>query len=59
MVKKERNNLGIFGPFLDLQEFFENRGLSFETSDFNFRHQLNEFFHMNIENIFEKLQKLF
>ena len=26
-----QNNLAIFGPFLDLQEFFKNRGLNFET----------------------------
>ena len=38
------NNLAIFGPFLDLQEFFKNRGLTFETSDFR---DLNELFHMS------------
>ena len=59
---KQRNNLAIFGPFLDLQEFFKNRGLSFETSDYNLCGLLNELFHMNIKNFFEKkskLQKLF
>ena len=49
VVKKQRNNLAIFGPFLDLQEFFKNRGLSFETSDFNLCGLLNELFHMNIK----------
>ena len=28
MVEKQGNNLEIFGPFSDLQEFFKNRGLS-------------------------------
>ena len=42
MVKKQRNNQAIFGPFLDLEEFLKNRGLSFETSDFGFRDLLHD-----------------
>ena len=53
MVKKQRNNLAIFGPFLDLQEFFKNRGLSFETSDSGFRDLLDELFRMVEEHFFE------
>ena len=41
-----KNSLAIFGPFLDLQEFFKNRGLTFETSDSDFRDLLEELFHM-------------
>ena len=33
--KSKKNNLAIFGPFFDLEEFFKNRGLIFETSDSN------------------------
>ena len=32
---------------MDLQDFFKNRGLSFQISDYNFCDQLNELFHMN------------
>ena len=46
MVKKQRNNLAIFGPFLDLQDFFKNRGLSFEASDSDLRDLLDELLHM-------------
>ena len=45
MVKNQGNNLAIFGPFLDLQEFFKNRGLTFKTPDSNFCDLLNELFH--------------
>ena len=57
LVKKQRNNYAIFGPFLDLQEFFQNRGLSCETSDSDFRDLLDEFFQMN-KKIFEKKIKI-
>ena len=53
MVKNQGNNLAIFGPFLDLQEFFKNRGLTFKTPDSNFCDLLNELFHMN-KKIFGK-----
>ena len=58
MVKKQRNNLAIFGPFLDLQKFFLNRGLSFETSDSGFCDLLDELFHMVQKNFFRKKSKL-
>ena len=58
MVKKQRNNLEIFRPFLDLQEFLKNRGLMLETSDFDFCDLLDELFHMGdmiwLENIFSE-----
>ena len=54
VVKKQRNNLAIFGPFWDLQEFFKNRRLSFETSDSDFRDLLNELFHIDGKHFFEK-----
>ena len=44
--QNQRNNLAIFGPFLDIQEFFQNRGLNFETSDSDFRDLLEKVFHM-------------
>ena len=50
----DRNNLEFFGPFLDLQEFFKNQGLSFETSDFDFRDLLDELFHIDQKLFFEK-----
>ena len=50
MVKKQRNNQAIFGPFLDFEVFFKNRGLSFETSDSGFRDLLDELFPMVEEN---------
>ena len=53
MVKNQGNNLAIFGPFLDLQEFFKNRGLTFKTPDSNFCDLLNELFHMK-KKIFGK-----
>ena len=56
MVKKQRNNLSIFRPFLDLQEFFKNRGVTFETSDC--RDRLEELFHMVNKNFFEKKIKI-
>ena len=46
-----------FGPFLDLQEFFKNRGLSFQTSNSDFRDQLDELFHM-VNKISKKRSKL-
>ena len=49
MVNKQRNNLSIFGLFSDLQEFFLNRGLSLETSDYGFRDLLNEHFHIVVK----------
>ena len=58
MLKNQGNNLAIFGPFLDLQEFFLNRGLTFETSDSDFWELLTELFHMNKKNCFEKNQIL-
>ena len=42
-----KNSLAIFGPFLELQEFFKNRGLNFETSDADFCDLLDELFPMN------------
>ena len=44
MVKSQGNNSAIFGPFFDLQEFFKNQGLTFETTDFDFRELLEELF---------------
>ena len=49
MVKNQRNYLAIFGPFWTF-EFFKNRGLSFETSDSDFRDLLDELFHMSEKN---------
>ena len=46
MVKKQRNNLIIFGPFFDLQEFLKNRGSSFKLSEYDFCNLLDEFFHI-------------
>ena len=46
VVRKKRNNLAIFGRFLDLQELLKNRVLSFETSDSDFRDLLDDLFHM-------------
>ena len=51
------HNLWFFGPFLDVQEFFKNRGLSFETLDSDFRDLLGELFHM-VKKIFRKKSKL-
>ena len=45
--------IAIFGPFLDLQEFFKNLGFSFETSDSDFCDLLNELF-LKDQNFFEK-----
>ena len=56
MVKKQRNNLTIFRPFFDLQEFFKNRYLSFETSDFDFRDLLEKLFHMVRKYSKEKIE---
>ena len=47
MVKNQGNNLAIFDPFLDLQEFFKNQGLNLETSDSDLCDLLNELFHIN------------
>ena len=55
MVKKQRNNLAIFGPFLDPQEFFKNQQLSFETLDSDFRDLLDELCHM-IKKISKKIK---
>ena len=49
--------LAIFGPFLDLQEFFKNQGVTFQTSDFDFRGLLDELFHMR-KKIFRKKIKM-
>ena len=48
---KPESNLAIFGPFLDLQEFFQNRELTVETLDLDFCDQLNEFFHTKKKNL--------
>ena len=37
----------VFVPFFDLQEFFKNQGLRFETSDSEICDLLNELLHMN------------
>ena len=50
MVKNQGNNLAIFDPFLDLQEFFKNQGLNLETSDSDLCYLLNELFHINKKN---------
>ena len=50
MVKKQKKNLAVFGPFLDLQEFLKNRGLRFETSDSDFCDLLDELFYINEKN---------
>ena len=55
MVKNQRNDLAIFCPFLNRQEFFKNLGLSFKTSDSDFRDLLDEFFHM-VEKFFQKIK---
>ena len=57
VVKKQRNNLAILGSFFDLQEFFKNRGFSFETSDSDFRDLLDELFHMVWKFFFKKKKK--
>ena len=54
MVKNQGNNLAIFRPFLDMQEFFKNRGLMLETSEFDFCDLLDEFFYMAEKHFFEK-----
>ena len=46
MVKNQRNNLAILSSFLNLQEFFQNRGLMLETSNFDFCVLIDELFHM-------------
>ena len=51
------HNMAIFGQFLDLQEFYKNRELIFENSDFDLCNLLNEFFHMNQKN-FEKKDQI-
>ena len=43
--KKQRNNLAILGPFLDLEEFFRKSTVKFQTSDSRFRDVLDELFH--------------
>ena len=58
MLKHQGNNLAIFGPFLDFQEYFKNRGSTFETSDSGFCDLLNELFHMNKKNFLKKNQIL-
>ena len=57
VVKIQGNNWPIFGPFLHLQEFFKNRGLSFETSNSDFCDLLNELFHMDQKNLTKKILK--
>ena len=41
-VENQENNLAIFGPFLDRWDFFKNRGLTLEASDFDFCDLLDE-----------------
>ena len=52
MDQKSLNYFSAFWTyaFLDPQEFFKNRGLSFETSDSGFRDVLDELFHMAEKN---------
>ena len=56
MVKKQRNNLASFGPFLDIQEFFKNRGLSFVISYSDSRDLLDELLHMVDKKISKKIK---
>ena len=56
MVKNHAKNFAISGPFSDLQEFFKNRELTFETSDSDFRDLLDELFHIDQKIIFVKNQ---
>ena len=58
VVKKQRNNIANFGPFLDLQDFFKNRDFSFETSDSGFRDLLDELFHMVKKKFLKKKSEL-
>ena len=51
--QNQKNNLAIFSPFLDFHEFFDNRGLTFQTSDPHFCDLLNELFHMAPTQYFE------
>ena len=44
--------------FLDLCEFFKNRGSTLETSDLDFYHLLDEFFHIAQKHFFEKYQSI-
>ena len=46
VIENQGYDSAIFGPFLNLQEFLKNRGLTFETSNFDFRNLLEELFHM-------------
>ena len=46
MMSKPKNDLAIFGAFFYLQEFVKHRGLTFETSGFDFRDLLKKLFHM-------------
>ena len=63
MDQKSNNYFSAFLPrvwsfrsIFDLQEFFENQGLRFETSDSEICDLLNELFHMN-KNILNNLKK--
>ena len=58
MVIIQENNLAIFGPFLDLQDFFLNRALSFKTSDSDFCDLLNDLFRMDKKKFRKKNQIL-
>ena len=46
MVKNQGNNLAIFGPFLDLQNFFQKSRVNIEASDFNLCDVFNKLFHL-------------
>ena len=47
-----------FCPFWNLLDVFQNRGLTLETSDFDFCNLLDEFFHMTQKHFFEKKIKV-
>ena len=53
VVENQENNLAILGLFLNLQDYFKNRGLIFETSDSIFCDLPNELFHIK-KIFFEK-----
>ena len=58
MVKNQGINLAIFGPFLDLQEYFKNLGLTFKTPDPDFCDLLNELFHMSLTHFLKKKNQI-
>ena len=53
VLKNRGTNKAIFVPFFDLWEFFENRGLTLESSDFDFCDLLDELFHVAEKHFFE------